>query len=343
MALPIIAVVGATGAQGAGVVSAFTAPGKSGNYHIRALTSNTTTPAAEKLKALSDVSVKSVDLNSIESVLDAFRDASYIFANTIFHPETFMSQGPKAAQEREEGQGLNIVRAAAQTPSLKHLVWSGLPDAYKISKGAFDIPHFQSKIPAEQFIWSKESGLSERSTVLHVGLYGSNPQRPLWQGVHVPVAKKLLITVPFPPEGELHFIGDETINPGLFTRSIIEQPEKTIGRVVLGSAELISCQRWIEILTEVFKERGQDFEAGYLECTYSSFVTFWGPSGKEIGDMLQYWAKMDPADSWQDYRGFPVLTAADLGVEKELRSTKDRLLGMNEEEFDLISRASSIK
>jgi hypothetical protein len=97
MTLSIIAVVEATGAQGAGVVSAFTAPGKSGHYHVRALTSNATTPAAERLQSLPSVSVRIVDLNAFSSILDAFQDASYIFANTIFHPETFMSQGPKAA------------------------------------------------------------------------------------------------------------------------------------------------------------------------------------------------------------------------------------------------------
>jgi hypothetical protein len=143
--------------------------------------------------------------------------------------------------------------------------------------------------------------------------------------------------LPFPPDGDIHFIGDETVNPGLFVRSIIDQPEKTLGRVVLGYAEVLSCQKWIQILAEVLKERGLD--AGYMECTPSSFTTFWGPIGKEIVDMFQFWERTSATDSWKDYRELPVLTAVDLGIRRELLSTKDRLLGMSQEDFDLVSRA----
>ena len=177
MSLPIIVVVGALGAQGAGVVSAYTSPAYSSKFHVRALTSNASSEAATALAAQSNVSVVAVDLNSFDSTLSAFKDASFIFANTVFHLETFSTHGPAAAQAREEQQSMNIVRAASQIPSLRHLIWSTLPDSVAISDGKWSIPHFMSKIPAEKYARSGENGLAAKTTYLHVGYYGSNMTR----------------------------------------------------------------------------------------------------------------------------------------------------------------------
>jgi len=65
---PIIAVVGATGVQGASVINAFLS---TNSYHIRGLTRN---PSSEKAKELSSrgVEVIQADLDDYESVLAAF-------------------------------------------------------------------------------------------------------------------------------------------------------------------------------------------------------------------------------------------------------------------------------
>ena len=183
--LPIIVVVGALGAQGAGVVSVYTSSAYSTKYHVRALTSNASSDAATALAAKSNVSVISVDLNSFDSVLSAFNDATFIFANTIFHPETFFSKGAAATQLREEQQGLNIVRAASQIPSLRHLIWSTLPDASVVGDGKHLIPHFQGKANVEKYARSNESGVSSKTTYLHVGFYTSNALRPPYRLIPV--------------------------------------------------------------------------------------------------------------------------------------------------------------
>ena len=185
MALPILVVVGATGAQGSGVVSAFTSSDEKPRYQIRALTSNTSSPSAVELAAKANVTVAHVDLSSFDSVLAAFKDAKAIFANAVFHVETALTQGPAAAQQREERQGLNIARAASQIKSLKHLVWSTLPDALAITDGKYNIANFQAKIPAEKFLQSPESGLAEKTTFLRVGMYGSNVKMPVYQPISV--------------------------------------------------------------------------------------------------------------------------------------------------------------
>lgn len=183
MSLPVLTICAALGRQGAGVVSAFTSQ-ETPPYHIRALTSNTESPAAKDLAIKPNVSVVSVDLNSIDSIVSAFEGSSLIFANTLFQPAVFAESGAAACQELEARQGLNIAQAAAQTPSLKHLIWSTLPDALKESGGELNIPHFQSKIPAEHYIKSPESGLGNKTTFLRVGLYGSVIENPPYTPFH---------------------------------------------------------------------------------------------------------------------------------------------------------------
>jgi len=69
MTKPIVAIIGATGGQGGSVVSAFLADG---NYTVRGITRN---PSSEKALALKTkgVEVVSADLNSLDSLVEAFK------------------------------------------------------------------------------------------------------------------------------------------------------------------------------------------------------------------------------------------------------------------------------
>ena len=184
MALPILTVVGATGIQGASVIAALHSATQP-QYQIRAMTSSPSSPAATRLANQPNISVVAVDLNSYDSVLSAFEDSTLIYANTIFDPKAFASGGAAGAQRQEEQQGLNIVRAAAKIASLKHLIWSTLPDTVTISDGKYDVPHFHGKIPAEKFVKSAESGLADRTTLFRIGMYGSNLGNTLYRPIYV--------------------------------------------------------------------------------------------------------------------------------------------------------------
>lgn len=177
MDAPLIVVVGALGAQGGSVVSAYLGSQKSKHFQIRALTSKPSSDAALKLAANPRVTVVGVDLDSPESLAAAFQDANFIFANTIFPPETFFKEGAFVAQEVEARRGLNIAEAASKIPSLQHLIWSTLTDTRKVTNGKYAIPHFQSKIPAESYLSNPKNGMDSKTTYLHVGLYGSNIER----------------------------------------------------------------------------------------------------------------------------------------------------------------------
>lgn len=184
MSLPLLVVVGALGSQGSGVVAAMLATPEP-QYQIRALTSDPSCPAASILAKNPRISVEFVDLNSQESVLKAFRGANYIFANTAFPIGISIAEGPAAAQKAEQEYGLNVVCAAAQISSLRHIVWSTLPDAESITDGKYHIPHFQSKVPAERYLQDPKNGLTERSTILRVGFYASNLKLDLYKPLYI--------------------------------------------------------------------------------------------------------------------------------------------------------------
>lgn len=133
--------------------------------------------------------------------------------------------------------------------------------------------------------------------------------------------------MPCSPHASIPFIGDEHLNVGLFVRAILEQSDKTIGRFVLGSAETLSCREWADQFTEALRRTGKypDTETVFIESSLADFGQLWGNGGLEIGGMMEYY-KAYGIDGWKGHIGSePVLTAADLGIEKDLNSVADLL------------------
>src|SRR5213075_611854 len=118
----LIAVVGATGQQGGGVVRALQAQGR---FKVRALTRH-----PEKHRALADEVVEA-DLDRPQTREAAFRGAHGAFVVT-----NFWEQGTD-----ETEQASRAIRAA-KAAGVKHLIWSTLPDVENISGGKLDVPHF---------------------------------------------------------------------------------------------------------------------------------------------------------------------------------------------------------
>ncbi len=113
----IIAVVGATGAQGGGLARAILAAPDSG-FAVRALTRNTESSKARDLAALG-AEVVAVDIDDPASVTNAFSGAYGAFCVTFFW-EHF-------SPEREIAQAANMANAAAAA-GLHHAIWSTLED-----------------------------------------------------------------------------------------------------------------------------------------------------------------------------------------------------------------------
>ena len=144
----IIAVVGATGSQGGGLVRAILAD-PSGGFTARAITRD---PSKDKAKALAaaGAEVVSADLDNVESLKKAFAGAHGVFAVTNFW-EHFSG-------EKEIAQAKNIAEAA-KAAGVKHVIWSTLEDTRKLMaaddtrmpmlQGKYRVPHFDAKAEAD--------------------------------------------------------------------------------------------------------------------------------------------------------------------------------------------------
>ena len=129
----LIAVIGATGQQGGGVVRALQASG--GQFKVRALSRNPV-----KHRDLADEVVEA-DLNRPDTLQPAFAGAHGVFLVTSSWLEG----------TDEFTQGTAAVRAA-KAAGVKHFIWSTLPDVKAISGGKFDVPHFTNKAKVDRVV-----------------------------------------------------------------------------------------------------------------------------------------------------------------------------------------------
>src|SRR5437660_10500792 len=128
----LIAVIGATGQQGGGVLRALQA---SGQFRVRALTRN-----PDKHRELAEEVVEA-DLDKPETLKAAFAGAHGVFLVTNF--------GEAGTDELK--QATAAIRAAKDA-GVKHFVWSTLPDVEAISGGKFNVPHFTGKAKVDRVV-----------------------------------------------------------------------------------------------------------------------------------------------------------------------------------------------
>jgi len=129
---PLIAVIGATGQQGSGVVRALKSGGQ---FRVRALTRNPST-----YRGVADEAVEA-DLDRPGTL-----DAAFGGAHGVFLVTNFWQEGTDEAR-----QATAAVRAARET-GIEHFVWSTLPNVEEISGGRFEVPHFTGKAKIDRIV-----------------------------------------------------------------------------------------------------------------------------------------------------------------------------------------------
>src|SRR5436305_7573637 len=147
----LIAVIGATGQQGGGVVRALQAHGQ---FKVRALTRS-----PDKNREIAEEVVEA-DLDKPETVKAAFEGAHGVFLVTNF----------QEAGSNELKQATAAIRAAKDA-GVKHFVWSTLPDVEAISGGKFNVPHFTGKAKIDQVV--KDGGFENYTFVIAPFYYGN--------------------------------------------------------------------------------------------------------------------------------------------------------------------------
>src|SRR3954447_21425098 len=165
----IIAVVGATGAQGGGLARAILAD-RNGGFAVRAITRK---PESEKAQALKNAGAELVtaDADDPSSIRRAFTGAYGAFCLTNFW-EHF-------SPERELSQARNLAQAA-KAAGVQHVIWSTLEDTRNqvpledarmpTLMGHYKVPHFDAKGEADAFF--REAGVP--TTFLLTSFYWDN-------------------------------------------------------------------------------------------------------------------------------------------------------------------------
>lgn len=93
--------------------------------------------------------------------------------------EPFASSGPEKAIEIEITQGINIAKAASKTATLKHYVWSTLPNGGRITGEKYQVPHFVAKNRVDDYI-KQDKALLAKTTFFWITFYGNNYQYPMF-------------------------------------------------------------------------------------------------------------------------------------------------------------------
>ena len=169
MAKKTIAVVGATGAQGGGLVRAILAD-PNGGFAARAVTRDA---ASEKAGALAarGAEVVSASVDDTVSLKKAFEGAYGAYCVTFFWDHL--------SPERELAQARALAQAAKDA-GLVHVIWSTLEDTrlrvpledprMPTLQGKYKVPHFDAKGEANHFF----SDLGVPTTFLHTSFYWDN-------------------------------------------------------------------------------------------------------------------------------------------------------------------------
>jgi len=165
----IIAVMGATGSQGGGLVRAILRD-PSGGFAARAITRDVNSEKAKALRS-QGAEVVAADVDNEGSLKKAFAGAYGAYCVTFFWAHF--------SPERETQSAANMARAAKHA-NLQHVIWSTLEDTRKwvplsdnrmpTLQGKYKVPHLDSKGEADKFFI--ELGLPV--TVLETSFYWDN-------------------------------------------------------------------------------------------------------------------------------------------------------------------------
>ena len=252
----IIAVVGATGLQGKGVVSALI---KEGSFKVRAVTRN-----PDKYKGKAHDVVKG-DLTDLDSLTAAFKGAHGVFVVTNFwEGADEIAQGKTAIQ-------------AAKNANVDHFIWSTLPNVEEISKGQFDVPHFTGKAKVDEII--KNAGFVHYTFVQAsfyfqnlIGQLGAQEQKDGSIGWALPVN---------PAKSVIHMADINDL--GKVVTGAFINPEKVGKGSYLSLAA--GCYSFNDILA-AFRANGREYSFNFIHGKVFSKFPFKGAD--ELAQMFAY-------------------------------------------------------
>jgi uncharacterized protein YbjT (DUF2867 family) len=274
----IIAVVGATGAQGGSLARAIL---KDGEFAVRAITRK---PTGDKARVLvsQGADVVAADLDDTASLIRAFHGAYGAFCVTNFL-EHFSA-------EKETLQGKSLAKAAKDA-DIEHAIWSTFEDTRKTFplgdsrmptlQGKYKVPHFDAKADVNHVF----AELGVPTTFLLTSFYwenliyfGSGPKRG--------ADGKLGFVLPMGSK-KLPGICSEDI--GKCALGIFKRPD-LIGKTVGVAGEHLSGAEMAALLSSALEQ-----PVAFTDVTPDAYRGFGFPGAEEFGNMFQFKAENESA------------------------------------------------
>jgi uncharacterized protein YbjT (DUF2867 family) len=270
----VIAVVGATGAQGGGLVRAILEDPQ-GGFAARAITRDVDSPKARALAA-QGVEVVAADVDDPASLERAFAGAHGAFCVTFFWAHF--------SPEKEQAQAAAMARAA-KTAGVAHVIWSTLEDTrlrvpledarMPTLMGRYKVPHFDAKGESNRVF----TDLGVPTTFLLTSFYWDN-FISFGMGPKKGPDGRLAITLPM---GDRRLPGIAADDIGRAAYGIFKAGHAYVGRTVgIAGGHLTGAQ----MAAGFTKALGR--EVRYNEVTPEAFRSFGFPGAEDLGNMFQY-------------------------------------------------------
>jgi uncharacterized protein YbjT (DUF2867 family) len=270
----IIAVAGATGAQGGGLVRAILGD-TGGGFTARALTRDVNSDKARELAKLG-AEVVPADLDEPESVKRAFQGAYGAYCVTFFWDH--LSPQKELAQARAMAQ-------AAKHAGLQHVIWSTLEDTRQwvplsdnrmpTLMGSYKVPHFDAKGEADHVF--AELGLPV--TFLLTSFYWDNFIH-FGMGPRKGSNGRLAFTLPM---GDKKLPGIAAEDIGRCALGIFKRGREFIGKTVGIAGEHLTGAQMAAALS---KALGQ--EVRYQDVPPEVYRNLGFPGAEDLGNMFQF-------------------------------------------------------
>jgi uncharacterized protein YbjT (DUF2867 family) len=270
----VVAVLGATGAQGGGLAHAILADPK-GGFAVRALTRDV---KSEKAKALAQrgAEVVATDVDNPESLKKAFAGAYGAFCVTFYWAHF--------SPEKELAEATSMAQAAKQA-GLKHVIWSTLEDSRKwvplddnrmpTLMDKYKVPHFDAKGEADGVF----TGLGLPVTLLLTSFYWDNF---VYFGMGPKKGPDGKLAIAFPlDDKKLPGIAAEDI--GKCAHGIFKREGEFIRKTVGISGEQLTGT---EMAAAMSRALGQ--EVRYNAVTPEQYRSFGFPGADDLGNMFQF-------------------------------------------------------
>ncbi|HQY36765.1 MAG TPA: NmrA family NAD(P)-binding protein [Pseudomonadota bacterium] len=270
----IIAVAGATGAQGGGLVRAILAdPG--GGFGVRAITRDPKSPAAAALAA-QGAEVVAADIGDEAALTEALRGVHGAYFVTFFWAHF--------SPEREKAE-VAAMAAAAKAAGVKHAIWSTLEDSRRwiplddtrmpTLMGHYKVPHFDAKGESN----ARFTELGVPTTFLHTSFYWDNLIH-FGMGPKPGPDGKLAFTLPM---GERKLPGIAAEDIGKCAYGIFRAGAAYVGRSLgIAGGHLTGAQ----MAASLSKALAQ--EVRYNAITPAAFRAFGFPGADDLGNMFQF-------------------------------------------------------